>query len=92
MTTIDRYVRDLIGRLPAAGDLRERVREEVEGHLNDAISDLERQGLPPARAEERAVARFGSAEAVARRLLQELELLMQPLLPCGRPRLLLARA
>lgn len=77
MTTIDHYVRDLIARLPAAGDLRERVGEEVEGHLNDAKSELERQGLPPAEAEERAVDRFGSAEVVARRFRQDLELLAQ---------------
>src|SRR5262249_41522434 len=74
MRMIDRYVRDLAERLPVAGGLRERVREEVTGHLSDAASDLERQGMPPAEAEQRAIAGFGSPDRVARGILEELDL------------------
>jgi hypothetical protein len=77
MTAIDRYVRQLTDRLPAAGGLRERVREEVAGHLADAADALRRDGVPPAEAEELAVARFGSPESVARRFREELGLLLQ---------------
>ncbi|HKF16959.1 MAG TPA: permease prefix domain 1-containing protein [Candidatus Dormibacteraeota bacterium] len=75
MRAIDHYVRDLAERLPAAGGLRERVREEVTGHLSDAASDLEQQGMPPAEAEQRAIAGFGSPDAVARGILEDLGLL-----------------
>ena len=75
MRAIDRYVRDLAERLPAAGGLRERVQEEVTGHLSDAASDLERQGVPPAEAEQRAIAGFGSPGSIARRILEELALI-----------------
>ena len=75
MRMIDRYVRDLAERLPVAGGLRERVREEVTGHLSDAASDLERQGVPPAEAEQRAIAGFGSPRSIARGILEELGLI-----------------
>ena len=75
MRAIDRYVRDLAERLPAAGGLRERVQEEVTGHLSDAASDLERQGVPPAEAEQRAIAGFGSPGSIARGILEELGLI-----------------
>lgn len=75
MRAIERYVTELAERLPAAGGLRERIREEVTGHLSDAASDLERQGMQPAEAEQRAIAGFGSPDAVARGILEELGLL-----------------
>lgn len=75
MRAIDRYVRELAERLPTDGRLRERVREEVTGHLSDAASDLEQQGMPLAEAEQRAIARFGSPDTVARGILEELGLL-----------------
>jgi len=74
MRAIDRYVKELAEHLPAAGGLRERVREEVTGHLSDAASHLERQGIPPAEAEQRAIAGFGSPDRVARGILEELDL------------------
>jgi hypothetical protein len=89
MTTIDRYIRELTERLPAAGGLRERVREEVTGHLSDIAHELESNGLLAADAEEQAVARFGSPDTIAGRFLEELSLIVQALGALLRPRLLL---
>jgi len=92
MRMIDRYVRELAERLPVAGGLRERVREEVTGHLSDAASDLERQGVPPAEAEQRAIAGFGSPGSIARGILEELGLIARTMAaPAGtRPALVTA--
>lgn len=79
MTAIDRFVSNLLAGLPAAGCLRERIREEIDAHLQDAKSDLEQQGIPAAEAERQALDRFGSPDAIARRFRQELGLLVRAL-------------
>ena len=60
---LDQLLLELRGR---ATDVR-RILAETEEHLRDATADGIAAGLPPDEAEDRAIARFGSPRAVARR-------------------------
>ena len=62
---IDRYVARLADRLGAGQDTW-RLLAETDGHLRDAQSALQAQGMDPAEAAELAVRRFGDPAAVAR--------------------------
>jgi hypothetical protein len=66
---IEAYLRELGGRLPLLR--RRRFLAEAEAHLRDAAGRHEREGLPPADAERRAVEEFGPADVVAARLAVE---------------------
>ena len=57
--TVDNYLRELNRSLPGSARQRKRVTEEVEGHLRDAISAYESQGVPAADAAARALDEFG---------------------------------
>lgn len=67
---IDAYLRELrlsVRRLPDAED----ILDEAEDHLREAAEVLEAQGRTAHEAEAEAVARFGSAELVARLCVRE---------------------
>lgn len=57
--TVDNYLRELNRSLPGSARQRKRMTEEVEGHLRDAISAYESQGVPAADAAARALDEFG---------------------------------
>ena len=57
--TVDNYLRELNRSLPGSARQRKRVTEEVEGHLRDAISAYESQGVSAADAAVRALDEFG---------------------------------
>jgi hypothetical protein len=67
---IERYLRELAEALPPLR--RRRVLAEVEAHLADAAARYEAAGRYRGEAEELAVAEFGPADVVARRLTAEL--------------------
>ena len=70
MDVIGRHLRELrgeVGRLP----LGRRLLVEAEDHLRAVAEELEAAGAERAEAERRAVERFGSVDAVARRLRAE---------------------
>jgi hypothetical protein len=66
MGAIDDYLEDLSVRLRLTPDSAFRLLEEVETHLREAAEHETASGADPTVAEHRALARFGSAEQVAR--------------------------
>jgi len=69
---IDRYLGELRAALGVRGRLRQRVLEEAEGHLREAVEGGIAEGLTPLDAESKAVAKFGPAGLVAERFAAEL--------------------
>lgn len=67
---IDDYLDDLLGRLHGTPGTVRRILTEVENHLRETAEALQAQGAPEVDAECDAVARFGSADVVARRFHQ----------------------
>lgn len=60
------YVRELKAHLRARGPRRRRIVDEVEAHLCERRSDIQRAGTSEPRAAAReAIARFGDAEGMA---------------------------
>ncbi len=68
MSEIDRYLDELFDRMSGTGAAGRRALAEAEDHLRAAAADAMAAGLPADRAERDAVARFGRAAMVARRL------------------------
>ncbi|MCW2752748.1 MAG: hypothetical protein JWQ32_159 [Marmoricola sp.] len=66
MDRIESYLADLERRLRLAPGSTQRLLEETAGHLGDAASAAEAAGVGRDEAEREAVARFGTAEEVAR--------------------------
>lgn len=62
---IDAYVAALRERLAARGVDRDRVTDEVEGHLQDIQDELVAGGSTAGAAARQAVARFGDAHVIA---------------------------
>ena len=67
--TIDAYLAELERRLPRIG--RRRVLAEAQEHLRDSAARHATAGLVPHASEEAAVADFGHADVVARRLVAD---------------------
>jgi hypothetical protein len=60
------YLRELKAHLRARGLRRHRILSEVQAHLRQRRSDLQRTGIREPRAAEReAIARFGDAQEMA---------------------------
>lgn len=60
------YMRELKRHLRVRGLRRRRIVEEVEGHLSQRRSDLQRdRGIEPRSAAREAIQRFGAAEEMA---------------------------
>lgn len=60
------YIRELKAHLRARGVRRRRIVEEVEAHLSERRSDIQRSGTSePHAAAREAICRFGDAERVA---------------------------
>ena len=60
------YIRELKAHLRARGLRRRRIVDEVEAHLCERRSDLQRAGVSePAAAAQEAIARFGDAAGMA---------------------------
>ena len=68
MSEIERYLDELFDQLAATGAPGKRALVEAEDHLRAAATEAMARGLPADRAEQEAVARFGSAAMVARRI------------------------
>jgi hypothetical protein len=68
MSEIDRYLDELFDRMSGTGAAGRRALAEAEDHLRSAANEAAAAGLPADRAEHEAVARFGPAAMVARRL------------------------
>jgi len=64
---IEAYLDQLLARLHGRPRDVRRMLAEAEEHLRDAVSEGEAAGLDREEAARRAVARFGSADDVARR-------------------------
>jgi hypothetical protein len=62
------YIRRLERALPLPEGERDAAIEEIEGHLEDAIGALRREGLPAALAEYRSLERLGTPERLAEEL------------------------
>lgn len=84
-TRLERYARELGGRVERLGGLRRRLELEVVEHLEDAAASYRERGLSPAEAEERAVRDFGAPELIARQLLEDLVVSFRALLAAPRP-------
>jgi hypothetical protein len=63
---IDEFVNDLASRLHLSRRARQRVLDEVRDHLDDAVADLQSQGIDAPAARVRAVRAFGHAGDLAR--------------------------
>jgi hypothetical protein len=63
---IEEFLAELARRLRRAPDVADRVLEETREHLEESAADGRARGLDAAEAEAEAVARFGSARALAR--------------------------
>ncbi|HSR22071.1 MAG TPA: permease prefix domain 1-containing protein [Candidatus Eisenbacteria bacterium] len=83
-TRLERYARELGGRVERLGGLRRRLELEVVEHLEDAAASYRERGLSPAEAEERAVRDFGAPELIARQLLEDLAVSLRALLAAPR--------
>lgn len=68
---IERYLSDLKRELRLRWTPSARFLEETRGHLADALAAGEKQGLSRERAEQEALARFGSPRMVAARFAAE---------------------
>jgi hypothetical protein len=77
---IETYLHTLRAELARAGVPARRVLDEADDHLRDAVNEGLRQGLSPADAARRAVARFGDARMVARRFADSRDRLLHRLL------------
>jgi hypothetical protein len=64
VTVVDEYVAGLSGALRGPRRVKSDLVAEARDSLVDATEALQRQGLPEDRAQERAVAEFGSLAAV----------------------------
>jgi len=68
---IEGYLAELRRELRLRWTPSARFLEETRGHLADAVAAGEKQGLGREKAEQEAVARFGSARTVAARFAAE---------------------
>lgn len=68
MSEIERYLDELFDRMSGTGAAGRRALAEAEDHLRSAAADAMAVGRPADQAEREAVARFGPAALVARRL------------------------
>lgn len=66
MSAIDDYLDRMLGELRGSPETVRRILSETENHLRETAESLEREGSTSADAESEAVARFGSADIVAR--------------------------
>jgi hypothetical protein len=66
--SVERYLDDLFDRLSGTGGAGRRALAEAEDHLRDDVADAVARGVPADRAAREAVARFGRAADLARRL------------------------
>jgi hypothetical protein len=61
----DEFLDDLAARLSGSQRARERLLDEVAGHLTDAIDAATETGVPGPEAETAVVEQFGDPEALA---------------------------
>ncbi len=66
MTDLDDYLAAVSDRLHVSRARRQRILDEVRGHLADATTDLEARGIPVADARRQAIAAFGQPGQLAR--------------------------
>lgn len=64
-TAVVNYLREVNRSLPGSARQRKRVIEEVGGHIRDAISAYESQGVPAADAAARVLDEFGPPHELA---------------------------
>ena len=65
MSRSDEFVDDLAARLSGSQRARERLLDEVAGHLTDAVDAATETGVDESEAETAAVEQFGDPEALA---------------------------
>ncbi|MEV4759371.1 permease prefix domain 1-containing protein [Micromonospora sp. NPDC049559] len=65
---VDRYLDEMFDHLAGTGAAGRRLLAETEDHLRTAVGAETARGVPVARAEREAVARFGPPEVVARQV------------------------
>ena len=68
MYELDAYLDELVSLLDCDPLRRDEIRLEVHSHLRELLQEQTREGKPPAEAARAAIARFGTAEDVARSL------------------------
>jgi hypothetical protein len=68
---IEHFLLRLRAELRCSSFETERILDEVRDHLEESAERLRAKGATPEEAEREAVARFGSAELVARAFLEE---------------------
>ena len=68
MYELDAYLDELVSLLDCDPLRRDEIRLEVHSHLRELLQEQTRKGKPPAEAARTAIAQFGTAEEVARRL------------------------
>ncbi|GIL28512.1 hypothetical protein [Actinocatenispora comari] len=66
--SVERYLDDLFDRLSGTGGAGRRALAEAEEHLRDDVAEAVSRGVPADLAAREAVARFGRAADLARRL------------------------
>ena len=65
---LDAYLGELVSRLDCDPLRRDEIRLEVHSHLRELLEKEKREGKSPTEAAQEAIARFGTADEVARRL------------------------
>jgi hypothetical protein len=65
MDVIEQYVDHACGHLGLASSLKEHIRDEIRGHLLEAIEVHVARGMPREEASERAIEEFGDPGEVA---------------------------
>jgi hypothetical protein len=75
---INDYLDELERRLAAPRRRRRRILREARAHLVEAAARERAAGATPAEAERIAIARFGSARAIAERFAEEREAVRRP--------------
>ncbi|MEA2453688.1 MAG: hypothetical protein QOG04_2398 [Actinomycetota bacterium] len=71
-TSIDPYLRHIADRLPGPASVRRRLLDEIQDHLSEETDALVSTGSDPAVAADRAVASFGSTDAIVEEFRREL--------------------
>ncbi len=61
----DSYLSNLARQLRLAPHAREDILREMEGHMEERTAEMEKAGLPPAEARQRAAQHMGRSDAVA---------------------------
>ena len=68
MYELDEYLNELVSLLDCDPLRRDEIRLEVHSHLRELLEKEKREGRSPTEAAQAAIAQFGTAEEVARRL------------------------